>query len=456
MPEAPAHGLWFVLPNGAPMSNDLYQQRLMSAAEAVALIPSGARVAMGLGFSQPPTLLAALADRARAGAVEDVSLYYLLSTAIAGQTVLTDELMDRIRPVSLFHSAIERGLEARARAAGRPNPVRFIPTGFQQTPRVMREAGVDTLVCTVSPMDDRGFFSFGTNTDYSRPVSEHAHRIILEVNPAMPRVFGDCTVHVSRVTALVENATPLLELPVAEATPNDIAIGGLIAEMIEDGATLQMGIGALPNAVCAALVDRRDLGLHTEMLTPGLARLMQDGVITNARKTLHPGKGVFSFCMGTRATYDFLDGNPDFEAWPVDYVNDPAVIARNDRMISVNATLQVDLTGACCSEYLNGRQFTASGGQLDFVRGAYASHGGRSIIACHSTAAKGTVSRIVARLDGPVTTPRNDVHIIVTEHGRADLKGRSDAERARALIAIAAPAFRDELERAARDTGLLG
>ncbi|WP_426027050.1 acetyl-CoA hydrolase/transferase family protein [Brevundimonas sp. TWP2-3-4b2] len=455
MPQKPGRGLWSVTPNGDPMSQTLYQQRLMSAAEAVALIPSSARVAMGLGFSQPPAILAALADRARAGQVTDVGLYYLLSTGIAGQTVLKDELMGRIRPMSLFHSAIERGLEARARAAGRPNPVTFIPTGFQQVPRLLREAGVDTLICTVSPMDEDGCFSFGINTDYNRPVSDHAGRIILEVNPAMPRVFGDCTIHVSRVTAVVENHTPLLELPVTEPAPNDLAIGGLIADMIEDGSTLQMGIGALPNAVCAALHDRRDLGLHTEMLTPGLVELMLAGVITNARKTLHPGKGVFSFCMGTRATYDFLDGNRDMEAWPVDYVNDPAVIARNDRMISVNATLQVDLTGACCSEHLNGRQFTASGGQLDFVRGAYASAGGWSIIACHSTAEKGTVSRIVPRLDGPVTVPRNDVHIVVTEHGRAELKGRSNAERARALIAIADPRFREELERGARETGLL-
>ncbi len=442
-------------PMDTVMPNSLYAQRLMSAAEAAALIPTGARVAMGLGFSQPPALLAALADRARAGQVDDVRLYYLLSTGIAGETVLQDALMGRIRPMSLFHSAIERGLEARARAAGRPNPVTFLPTGFQQVPRLMREAGVDTLICTVSPMDADGFFSFGINTDYNRPVSDHAGRIILEVNPAMPRVFGDCTVHVSRVTAVVENHTPLLELPVVEPAPNDLAIGGLIADMIEDGSTLQMGIGALPNAVCAALHGRRDLGLHTEMLTPGLVELMQQGVITNARKTLHPGKGVFAFCMGTRATYDFLDGNRDMEARPVDYVNDPAVIARNDRMISVNATLQVDLTGACCSEHLNGHQFTASGGQLDFVRGAYASAGGRSIIACHSTAARGTVSRIVARLDGPVTVPRNDVHIIVTEHGRAELKGRSDAQRARALIAIAEPKFREDLERSAREAGLL-
>jgi itaconate CoA-transferase len=437
------------------MSNELYQQRLTTAAEAVALIPSGARVAMGLGFGQPPALLAALADRARAGEVDGIRLYYLLSTGIAADTVLKDDLMGAIRPVSLFHSAIERGLEARARAAGKPNPVDFIPTSFQQAPRVLREAGVDTLVCTVSPMDDEGWFTFGVNTDYSLPVSRHAERIILEVNPAMPRVHGDARIHVSKVTALVENAVPLPELPVAEPHANDLAIGALIAELIEDGATLQMGIGALPNAVCSALRDRRDLGIHTEMLTPGLVRLMQDGVITNARKTLHPGKGVFSFCMGTKETYDFLDNNPDLEAYPVDYVNDPCVIARNDKMVSVNATLQVDLTGACCSEHLNGRQFTASGGQVDFVRGARASNGGRSIIACHSTAAKGTVSRIVARLDGPVTTPRNDVHFVVTEHGRADLKGKTDAERARALIAIADPRFRAELEQAAREGGLI-
>ena len=437
------------------MSQDLYAERLKSAAEAAALIPSGARVALGLGFSQPPAILSALADRARAGQVGDVSLYYLLSTGIAADTVLQDDLMGAVRPVSLFHSAVERGLETRAATAGRPNPVRFIPTGFQQTPRVLREANVDTLICTVSPMDEDGNFSFGTNTDYNQPVSTHARRIIVEVNPHMPRVFGNCTVHVSRVTAIVEHTAALPELPTPASQPQDLVIGGLIADMIEDGSTLQMGIGALPNAVCAALHDRRDLGLHTEMLTPGLVELMQAGVITNARKTLHPGKGVFAFCMGTKATYDFLDGNRDMEAHPVDYVNDPAVIARNDQMISVNATLQVDLFGACCSEFLNGRQFTASGGQLDFVRGAYGSRGGKSIIACHSTAAKGKASRIVAVLDGPATVPRNDTHIVVTEHGVADLKGKTTEERARALIAIADPKFRECLEANARTMGLL-
>ena len=434
----------------------LYAERLMTADQAAALVRSSAKAAMGLGVSQPPALLKALAERAERGEVENVNLYYLLSTAIAGDTVLRYELMDRIRPWSLFHSAVERRLEQRARDEGRPTPVQFIPTGFQQSPRLLcHEVGVDTLICTVSPMDEDGFFSFGTNTDYAKPVSETARTVIVEVNPHMPRVFGDCTVHVSRVAAIVEHAAPLLVIPKAQPQPADLAIGRTIADLVENGSTLQMGIGALPNAVCDALMDHRDLGVHTEMLTPGLVELMQAGVANHARKTLHPGLGVFAFSMGDQNTYDFLDGNRGMEAHPVSYVNDPAVIAANARMISVNATLQIDLTGACCSEFLNGRQFTAAGGQLDFVRGAYGSDGGKSIIACHSTAAKGTASRIVARLDGPVTTPRNDTHIVVTEHGWTNLKGKSTSERARALIALAAPAFRDGLSAEARAQGLI-
>lgn len=432
-----------------------YAERLMTAAAAAALIPSGAKVAMGLGASQPPAILKAIADRAEAGEVDDLRLYYLLSTSIAGDTVLRYELLDRIHPYSLFHGAIERAVEARARDEGRPNPVQFLPTGFQQTPRVLcHEVGIDTLVCTVSPMDAEGFFSFGTNTDYAKPVSQTARRVIVEVNPHMPTVFGDCTVHVSKVTAIVENAAPLLTISRATPQPQDLAIGEIVAGLVEDGATLQMGIGALPGAVCDALRGHRDLGIHTEMLTPGLVDLMQAGVITNRRKTLHPGKGVFAFCMGEQGTYDFLDGNRDLEAYPVSYVNDPAVIARNDAMASVNATLQIDLSGACCSEFLNGRQFTAAGGQVDFVRGAWDSRGGKSIIACHSTAAKGSVSRIVARLDGPVTTARNETHIVVTEHGWADLKGKTTTERARALISLASPEFRPELDAEARRQGL--
>lgn len=433
----------------------LYAQRLTTPAVAAALIPSGARVAMALGVAQPPALLKALADRAEADEVEDINIYYLLSTAIAGETVLRYELTDRLRPHSLFHGAIERKLEARGIEEGR-RAVRFVPTGFQQTPHVLtREIGIDTLLTTVSPMDADGYFSFGTNTDYALAVSKTAQRVILEVNPHMPRVFGDCRVHVSQVTALVEHVAPLLEAGKAAQQPQDLVIGGLIAGLIENGSTLQMGIGALPDAVCAALHDHADLGIHTELLTPGLVALMRAGVVTNTKKSLHPGKTVFTFAMGDRTTYEFLHENPALEARPVDYVNDPAVIARNDRMVSVNATLQIDLFGACCSEYLNGRQYTAAGGQLDFVRGASASEGGKSIIACHSTAAKGTASRIVAHLGGPVTTPRNDTQIVVTEHGWVNLRGLTTDQRAHALIGLAAPQFRAGLEVEARALGLI-
>lgn len=431
-----------------------YAQRLMTAQEAVKRIASGTKMAMGLGISQPPALLKALAERAEAGQVADINIYYLLSMKAAGETVLRYELTDRLRPYSLFHGGIERKLEQRSREEGRQG-VWFIPTSFQQAPDVMvNQVGVDTLVTTVSPMDEEGYFSFGVNTDYATPVARSGVKLILEVNENFPRVGGDTRVHVSQVEAVVENHVPLIEVGKAPRAPADEAIGAIIADMIEDGATLQMGIGALPDAVCAALFGRKDLGVHTELMTPGLIELIKAGVINNSRKALHRGKSVFAFAMGAKADYDFINNNPDFEAYGVDYVNDPAVIAQNDKVVSVNATLQIDLFGACCSEYLNGRQFTASGGQLDFVRGAAASKGGKSIIACHSTAAKGTVSRIVAQLDGPVTTPRNDVQWVVTEHGAANLRGLSVEERARALIQLAAPQFREGLEADARRLGM--
>lgn len=425
----------------------LYAHKRMSAEQAAALVPSGARVSMGLGIAQPPAILNALAARAQAGEISDISLYYMLAMPVAGETVLRYELRDRIKPVSLFHSGVERALDAIALRENAPL-VEVIPVAFSQVPRMLTEhVGVDTLLTTVSPMDENGNFSFGTNTDYALAVSRTASQVILEVNPNMPRVQGNCTIHVSQVTALVEHAVPLLALPRAEQSAADLTIGGIIAGLIEDGDCLQMGIGALPDAVCSALHGHRHMGIHTELMTPGMGELMRLGVVDNSRKQLHQGRSVFAFAMGDTALYDFIDGNPQLEGHPVDYVNDPAVIARNDKMVSVNATLQIDLDGACNSEFMNGRQFSAAGGQLDFVRGAYASKGGRSIIACHSTAARGTVSRIVPSLSGPVTTPRNETHIVVTEYGWVDLKGKSVKERARALIDIAHPDFRETLSQ---------
>ncbi len=431
-----------------PASDALYRQRLTSADRAAALIPSGAKIAMGLGVSQPPKLLEALADRAAAGEVEGIRIYYLLSTSVAGRTVLRPELRQRIKPVSLFHGPNERVLD-RAAAAQGAAPIDVIPTAFSQAPRVLtRHVGTDTLLTTVAPMDAEGCFSLGTNTDYALAVSQTAPRVILEVNSNMPRVHGHCRIPIGAVTALVENDAPLVEIPAAATRPQDEAIGAIIAGLAHDGDCLQMGIGAVQDVVCAALHGHRHMGIHTELMTPGLARLMADGVVDNSRKTLHPGRTVFTFAMGDAALYRFLDGHPDIEAHPVDYVNDAAVIERNANMLSVNATLQIDLQGACNSECVDWQQYSAAGGQLDFVRGASSAPGGRSIIACHATAARGTVSRIVPRLDGPVTTPRNDTQVVVTEFGWADLRGKTLAERARALIGLAHPDFREGLERA--------
>jgi itaconate CoA-transferase len=314
---------------------------------------------------------------------------------------------------------------------------------------------MDAMLVMVSPMDANGYFTFGTNNDYTSGVARAAQRLIVEVNPNMPRVFGDSLLHVSEVDAIVESNQPLPELRPKAAAEHDRTISASIAELVTDGACLQMGIGALPNAVCNALTSHRHLGIHTELLTPGLVELIQRGVVDNSRKTLNRGKSVFTFAMGDHAMYKFLDDNPAIESYPVSYVNDPHTISRNDNVVSVNSTIEMDLTGACNSEHVKGHQYSASGGQLDFVRGAYASRGGKSIIAFHSTTGRGKVSKIVARLAGPVTTPRTDTHLVVTEYGVANLKGLSSTQRAAALIRLADPDVRDTLTALARELHLL-
>ncbi|RAX40243.1 acetyl-CoA hydrolase/transferase family protein [Rhizobium tropici] len=433
----------------------LYRERLRSAKEAVDLIPSVAKVAMPIAAGQPPAILAALAERARAGAIDNLRLHYLLCTGVAGTSVFDFDLCDQIIPISYFHGGVERALDKRRSAEALP-AVDLVPCHFSQVPRSLVEhVGVDTLIATVAPMDADGNFSLGVSTDYALTVSRKPGiRLILEVNANMPYVRGDCMIPISSVTALVENDVSLPILPAAPSNEVDDTIGAIVAGLVEDGDCLQMGIGALPDAVCSRLLHHRHLGIHTEMMTVGLADLLKAGVVDNSRKQTHVGRSIFTFALGDQSLYNLLHDNPDIEAHPVDYVNNPFVISQNDRAVSVNATLQVDLNGACNSEFVNGRQFSASGGQVDFVRGAYASRGGRSIIACHSTAAKGTLSRIVPALTGPVTTSRNDTHIIVTEYGWANLKGKSVAERAKALIALAHPDFREELDRAAHGAGL--
>jgi itaconate CoA-transferase len=435
----------------------VYQSKLTTPEAAVERIAAGVNLSMGMAMTEPPALLKALADRAAAGKVDGLKLYYFESTRIAGETVLRYELTERIHPYCMFLSPVERALIKRAEQDGDRKVVKYIPSNFSQSPRILSEhIGIDTFLVTVSPMDEHGYFTFGTGNDYSSKVARAAKHLIVEVNSQMPRVYGSLAqLHVSEVEAIVENNVPLLELPVHASGLEDAAIGKMVAEMVPDGACLQMGVGALPDLVCAHLHDRKDLGIHTEALCPGMIDLIGCGAVTNQRKRLNQGKTVFTFAMGQKAMYEFLDNNPAVESHPVDYVNDPSVIAQNENVISINAALQIDLTGAVNAEHMLGHQYSATGGQLDFVRGAYASRGGKSIIACHSTAAKGKVSRIVARLAGPVTTPRIDTQIVATEFGWTDLKGMSSTERAKALIELAHPEFRAALTASAKELNLI-
>ena len=426
-----------------------YRSKLVSAEQAVSTIPSGADVAMGMAVAEPPALLAALARRVEQGTLDDLKLWYFHSLDHAAGTVLRYELLDRVRPHCMFLSPVERALMRQAEQAGERPPIEFVPTAFSEAPRLLSErVPLEAFVVTVSPMDRHGWFTFGVGNDYGSTVARSAKRLIVEVNPRMPRVFGDSLLHISEVDAIVEHEMALSEIAVHAPAPEDAVIARTVAGMIEDGSCLQMGIGSVPSAVCAMLRDHRDLGIHTELMAPALAGLIECGAVTNRRKATYPGRSVFTFAMGDRRLYDFLDDNPAFHAAPVQVVNDPRHVSKNDKVVSVNATLQVDLSGACNSEHVMGRQYSGSGGQLDFVRGASASRGGKSIICCPSTAKDGTVSRIVPQLTGPVTTPRNDTHLVVTEFGWADLKGKSLRERAEALVAIAHPAFQDELARA--------
>jgi len=433
-----------------------YRTKLMDADSAVRSIESGDRLVVGQAISQPPALMHALARRAEAGEIDQVRVYYYHSERHMRESILRYELMGRILPHCMFWQAGERELEKRGLADGGRKVVYYVPNSFSQATRFLTdEVNVDTLLITVSPMDKDGYFTFGTNNDYSSTVARRVKRLLVEVNPAMPRVFGRSQLHVSEVHAIVENHVPLLEHKPRMVQPDELVIAKHIAGLVPDHACLQFGVGGLPNAVCDALRERKHLGVHTEVLTPGIAKLIQSGAVTNRYKAVNTGKSVFTFALGDREMYDFLDGNIGLESHPVDYVNDPSVIAKNDNVVSVNSTIEMDLTGACNSEHVNGHQFTATGGQLDFVRGAYASHGGKSILAFQSSCKSGTISKIVPRLSGPVTTPRTDVHYVVTENGFANLKGMSSTERATALIGLAAPQFREELTREAHERFLI-
>jgi len=435
---------------------ELYKSKLATPTQAILTLRSDSSIALGMAMSQPPALLEALGERAAASDIDALKVYYFHAEEFLRKSLLRYSLMGRIQPHCMFMGAPERELIKLGVADGDRKVVYFVPNTFSQSPRLFADhIPIDTMLVMVSPMDANGYFTFGTNNDYTSGVARAARRLIVEVNPNMPRVFGDSLIHISEVDAVVESSHSIPELIPKAPTQEDKVISAAIAELITDGACLQMGIGALPNAVCSALASHKHLGIHTELLTPGLVDLIQRGAVDNSRKTLNRSKSVFTFAMGNKAMYDFMNDNPTVESYPVDYVNDPHVISQNDNVVSVNSTIEMDLTGACNSEHVKGHQYSASGGQLDFVRGAYASRGGKSIIAFHSTVGAGHVSKIVPRLNGPVTTPRTDTHLVVTEYGVANLKGLSSTERAKALIRLAHPDVRETLNAQARELHLL-
>ena len=428
-----------------------YKQKLTTPQKAVKEISHGDTIVHGLSTAEPPALLAAIADRAREGDLKDINIYSLLPLKHAAETVLAPDLSDCIQAYSWFVSGADRALV-------KVGLNYFVPNYFHQIPRLCRDfMQIDVTITTVSPMDKAGYFSFGTANDFTSTAARHCKRLVVEVNENMPRVFGDSLLHISEVDAIVENDVPILEMIPPEPKPEDDIIGKHIADMVPDGATIQLGFGGIPNAITRHLTRHRDLGIHTEVFGPGMVDLIEKGVVTGRRKNLHLRKNVFTNAIGTKRTYEFINDNPSMESYPVSYTNEPSVIAQNDNMVSINSILEVDLLGQCNAEFLAGSQFSGTGGQLDFVRGAFNSKGGKSILAFYSTAKNGESSRVVPRFETGtvVTTPRMDTHYLVTEHGVVNMKGKSTRERALDIISIAHPRFRDDLLREAENMYLL-
>jgi 4-hydroxybutyrate CoA-transferase len=423
-----------------------YKSKLRSPQEAVKLISSGQRVYVHPGCAVPEVLVNAMSERYLE--LEDVEVIHLLTMGTAAYS--GPEMEGHFR-----HNAVFIG--ANVRKAVNEGRADFTPIFLSEIPGLFYRGilPIDVALIHVSPPDEHGFCSLGVGADCTKPATEVAKVIIAQVNPNMPRTLGDCFIHVDKLTCAVEVDVPLKELPQVDSsiTPEEVQvyekIGQNIADMIENGSTLQLGIGAIPDAVLRYLHSKKDLGIHTEMFANGVVKLVEEGVITNEKKTLHPGKIIVSFVLGSRPLFDFIDNNPIIEFHPSHYVNDPFIIAQNDKMVAINSAIEVDLTGQVCADSIGHFFYSGFGGQVDFIRGAARSKGGKPIIALQSTAKQGTLSRITTRLaaGAGVTTSRGDVHYVVTEYGVADLYGRTIRERVRALIGIAHPSFREELER---------
>ncbi len=424
----------------------LYSEKLVSAEEAASAIQSGEHIWFPVGAGEPDIFLKALVARKKS--LQGVVTHQILP---ARPGYFDRESAPHIHHDSLFISGVSR-------EAVNGGWADLSPNYFFEIPRLIRDYWtVDTVSAVVSPMDEHGFFSLGLGVDYTWEALKKASKVILEVNPQAPRCHGNCQIHISQVTHIVENSNPIPELPIAELTELDQVIGGYVADLIEDGSTLQIGFGGVPNAVCKALENKKDLGVHTEMLTEGIMELCKSGAVNNSKKTWNRGKLLGTFAWGSKALYEFMHENPMVEMHPVDYVNNPYNIGRHDNMVSINSTIEVDLMGQCASESMGRTLWSSTGGQVDFFRGANLSNGGKGFVTMPSTAKKGTVSRIVPMLPrgAVVTTSKNDVDHVVTEFGVAKLRGKTLRQRAEALINIAHPDFREELRQEARKLNLL-
>ena len=415
-----------------------YLPKLQTADAAMLFIKSGMRVYIQPGCAEPETLVEALIRRAPE--VRDVEIVHMMT--MGGAPYVAPEMAGHFRHNAVFIGANVRDAINEGRADYTPIYLSEIEELFENG-----AMPIDVALIEVSPPDSHGFCSFGVGVDTTLTAAKCARYLVAQVNDHMPRTYGDSFIHVSEIDAVVESSRPLCELKKPAITDMQAAIARNVAGLIEDGAVLQTGIGGIPDAVLPLLMDRKDLGVHSELVSEGVIPLIEAGVITGARKNFKPRKIIVGFALGTKKLFEFVDNNPVFEFHPTAYTNDPGLIARNDNMVAINSALQIDLTGQVCSDSIGNQFYSGIGGQVDFLRGASRSKGGKPIIAISSTAKNGTISRIVPMLSpgAGVVTSRGLVRYVVTEHGVAYLHGKSIRERAKALIEIAHPRFRDEL-----------
>jgi acyl-CoA hydrolase/RimJ/RimL family protein N-acetyltransferase len=421
-----------------------YRDKLRTAESAIGTIRRGDKVFVGSGAAEPQTLVKALIESA--GRLADTRIMHIMTLGVAPYT--EEKFTDQFRHNAFF-------IGANTRAAVREGRADYTPVFLSEIPALFEngQMPIDVALIQVSLPDKYGFCSYGVSTDVVKAAAENATKVIAEVNTEMPRALGDCFIHLDDVHYIVPVSEPLLATKWEPADEIARRIGRNIANLIEDGSTIQMGIGAIPDSVLNYLTDKKDLGIHTEMFSDGFMDLAAKGIINNSRKQIHPGKTVASFCLGSKELYDFVDNNPGIEFHPTEYTNDPFIISKNDRMVAINSAIEVDLTGQVCADSLGALFYSGIGGQVDFIRGAARSKGGKPIIALPSTAKDGTVSRISVTLKpgAGVVTSRGDVHYVVTEWGVAYLHGKNIRERAMALISIAHPKFRMELLDGAKE-----